>query len=313
MLGKHERELDVFSVGMLNLDIVAQGFLPAMANTKSSPVGPITFQTGGDTQNCALTQARLGVRVAICASIGSDPAGDICRGELEKAGVNCAWLRRKSGATGLCIDLIRPDNEATFLFHPGENATLSLDDVAWDAVGKARVVSLHSLFYCGRIEAAELFRKARSFGCVTLADTVIMDSTETIDLIADALPHLDYFMPSLAELELMTRCPDPESGARQMLARGVKNVVVKLGHDGCLFMNGEQTLRVPGFAVKAVDTTGAGDNFIAGFLYGLTNDMGIADALRFGNACGAITVGEVGSNGAVRSAAQVEDFIRAHS
>lgn len=301
--------IEVYSVGAINLDIIVDGFLPEMAHTKSSEVKSIGFHTGGDTQNCSLTQARLGIKVAIGAAAGDDPARDICKGELEKAGVDCRWLREKEGASGMCVDLITAGGEAMFMYNPGVNAGFSNADIGWEAMEEARLVSLHSLFYCGMIEPAELFRRAREHGCLTLADTLPTKDTDTLDLIASALPYLDYIVPSLGELQHMTGDADPGKGAKRLLEMGAKNVVVKMGDDGCLFVDGKERVHVPGFRVEVVDTTGAGDNFIAGLIYGLMRDLSMPDAMTFANACGAITVGAVGSNGAVRSAEQVREFI----
>lgn len=304
---------EILAVGMVNLDVVVEGFRPEMGYAKDSRVSRISFRTGGDMQNCALTLARLGANVGVCAAIGDDHAGIICREEMEAAGVDCRRLRTKPGTSGICLDLLTPGGEAMFVYTPGVNAELSSADIDWAAVAGAKIVSLHSLFNCGGLDLPELFGRARAGGAVTVADAVVMTGSARVDDILPALPHLDYFVPSLIELEQITGVGDPLAGADRLLDLGVGNVLVKLGGDGCLFRNRDTTQTSPAFAVEVVDTTGAGDNFAAGFIHGLSRKLPLADTLAFANACGAIAVGEVGSNGAVRSAAQVEAFLKTHA
>lgn len=304
---------DVLVVGMINLDVMVEGFLPEMAGVKDSRVRAISFRTGGDAQNCAMTLARLGARAAVSACVGDDHAGRICRMEMEAVGVDCGRLRTKPGQSGICLDLLTPGGEAMFVYSPGVNAGLRTEDVAWDLLPRARVMSLHSLFNCGLVDLPKLFSRAREAEVVTVADAVVITGGQRVEDIWAALPHIDYFMPSRIELEQISGCADPLEGARRLLDEGVANLVVKLGGEGCLFVNRETTLELPGHAVEVVDTTGAGDNFVAGFMYALTRDWPPVRCLAFANACGAVAVGGVGSNGVVRSAAQIEDFMREHS
>lgn len=304
---------DVLVVGMINLDVVVEGFTSEMAVAKDSRVRGISFRTGGDAQNCAMTLARLGGKTAVSACTGDDHAGRICRMEMEAAGVDCGRLRVKPGQSGICLDLLTPGGEAMFVYSPGVNAVLRSEDVAWDLVPRAKIVSLHSLYNCGEIDLVELFSRARGAGAVTVADAVVMTGRQKAGDVFPAFAHLDYFMPSLVELEQISGCSDPEEGARRLIAEGVKNVVIKLGADGCLFVDRRTVLALPGHAVEVVDTTGAGDNFVAGFMYGLTRGMPLERCLAFANACGAVAVGSIGSNGAVRSAGQIEEFMRARA
>ena len=93
---------------------------------------------------------------------------------------------------------------------------------------------------------------------------------------------------------------------------GIKNVAIKLGSKGCLFRNSDERYRLGCFPVNAVDATGAGDNFIAGFVSARKRGLGNKDALVFANACGAICASAVGGLAGVKSLEQVESFVREH-
>ena len=94
------------------------------------------------------------------------------------------------------------------------------------------------------------------------------------------------------------------------LEKGVKNVVIKLGGKGCYFKNAYTELRLPAFPIKAVDATGAGDNFIAGFASEILRGGEVYDALLFANACGAICTTAAGAGTALKSRRQVLDFLK---
>ena len=94
------------------------------------------------------------------------------------------------------------------------------------------------------------------------------------------------------------------------LARGVKNVIIKLGGKGCFFKNAEESVLLPPCKIQPVDATGAGDNFVAGFASEILRGASNIDALRFANACGAICTTAVGAGTALKSRDQVLQFMR---
>ena len=134
----------------------------------------------------------------------------------------------------------------------------------------------------------------------------------TLDDISDALPLIDYITPNEDEARYYTGQDAPEAMADVFLSYGVRNVVIKLGARGCFFKNAERSLSLPAFAIEAVDATGAGDNFIAGFASELLRGREVRDALLFADACGAICTTAVGAGTALRSREQVLDFLRCH-
>ena len=85
----------------------------------------------------------------------------------------------------------------------------------------------------------------------------------------DVLPHIDYFLPSYKEARALTGTSDPAEMARILMAAGVRHIAIKLGGDGCLFRDNDTEFRVPAYQVPVVDTCGAGDAFVGGFLTGL--------------------------------------------
>jgi ribokinase len=113
-------------------------------------------------------------------------------------------------------------------------------------------------------------------------------------------------MPNAIELELLTGKVDYCKGADFMIGRGAKIVAVKLGSDGCYVTDGRERHLIAPFKVKVVDTTGAGDAFCAGFLYGLINEKSLADCGRLGNFVASRCVMQLGARAGLPFAKDLE-------
>jgi sugar/nucleoside kinase (ribokinase family) len=168
---------------------------------------------------------------------------------------------------------------------------------------------LHSLLALPGIDAKTVFSRARECGAKTYADTTPLAGDESIDMIADALPTLDVFAPSYSEAVILLNMKDPREMAEELLSRGVGTAVIKIGADGCILGDKDGIVHVPAYKTEVSNTTGAGDNFSAGFLCGLCRGYSKISCAKLGNAAGAITVSSIASTGAVKSFAQVENFI----
>ena len=125
----------------------------------------------------------------------------------------------------------------------------------------------------------------------------------------DSLPQIDYITPNEDEARYYSGKEEPEEMADVFLAYGVKNVIIKLGGKGCLFKNARGSIRLPACDIRAVDATGAGDNFVAGFVSEILRGASNEDALRFANACGAICTTAVGAGTALQNREQVLRFL----
>jgi sugar/nucleoside kinase (ribokinase family) len=177
----------------------------------------------------------------------------------------------------------------------------------------AKAVVLGSLFRAPFDDPAivkAVVEYAHENNVLVFADTKIPNFAKiTLDDLKDSLPYIDYITPNEDEGRFFTGEDDPEKMADVLLAKGVKNVIVKLGGKGCLFKNSEQTIRLDAYDINAVDTTGAGDNLLAGFVREILRGKNIEDALTFANACGAICSTAVGAITAIKNKEQIETFI----
>ena len=290
--------IDLVCVGMALVDSIIRGFDPQPVSASGYRAVSGSLCAGGEAVNEASAAARLGLRTAILCALGRDPAGDMVVSALERRGVITDRIIR-SGATPVTTLFVREDgtrrsvtNEAHRRnFHPEKYPALFTD---------ARALMLGSLFRAPfddpDIIASVLGSAARA-GQIVFADTKL-PNFRVLGLpdLKDVLPLIDYLTPNEDEARYFSGKDRPEDMADVFLGFGVRNVIIKLWAEGCFLKGADGCFRLPAVPVRAVDTTGAGDCFLAGFAAKLLNGASPEDALRFANLCGAICTTAVGAD-----------------
>ena len=158
----------------------------------------------------------------------------------------------------------------------------------------------------------ELFRAAHEAGLTTSLDTG-WDPTERWDgELIDTLTEVDVFLPNESEIQAITGCQDVLAGLAR-LQNGRTLVIGKLGADGCIAACQGRIIRQPAFPVEVVDTTGAGDSFVAGFLHAWLRRRTLEDCLRFASACGALSTRGIGGTTSQPSYSEAESFLSAQT
>jgi len=211
------------------------------------------------------------------------------------------------------VVLVSPEGERSFIHTLGANALLAPDHVDFDLVGRAQILHIGSVGLLPSLDGepmAEVLRRARELGATTSLDTVWDPLGRWAKVVEPCLPHVDLFLPALHEARAITGLEEPEENARFFLDRGARIVAVKMGDRGCLVTDGDTWLTVPAYSVDVVDTTGAGDAFVAGFLMGWLRNWTLERIARFANAVGAMCVTSVGATSGVRSAEETLRFMR---
>lgn len=294
---------EVVLIGAAILDVVVPGAGPRVFEAGSLPCPGLTLRTGGDAMNEAVVLARLGRRARLVSRVGRDAAGDLVLGVCKEHGIDATSVVRADIDTGVNVVLVGKDGERSFLTNPeGSLRKIEPEDVfsAIEAadLGAARAVCFASVFAYPLLMPAleEIFRRVKEKGPLLLVDMTRRKNGETLRDIAPALQYADYVFPNLEEAYLLTGTRDASEIARQFLECGVKNAVVKLGAEGCLVKSAGMEAFVPAVpGVRAVDTTGAGDNFAAGFIDALLRGEGLVDCARWGNAVASLCVERVGA------------------
>lgn len=307
------RSLDVLAVGELNPDLVlayikADG--PYLGTEQEAGESRLTL--GSSTAICTVGLQRLGLSTALVARIGDDDFGAFCRKALEREGVETDYLVTDAHTgTGVTVSLTYP-SDRLLATYPGAMVNLTAADIPRAAFARARHLHLSSYFLQRALQAAcaEMFTYARERGLTTSLDTG-WDPDNAWDLayLAPLLQQVDYFLPNASELLALSGAGSISEGAEWALGMGVGTVVVKQGSDGASSFGIESGSEHGGFAVTVVDTTGAGDSFNAGYLFGALHGLAARERLRLGNACGALAATVVGGTGGFQDLAHVVRFL----
>ena len=304
-----ERKTDILCVGVALVDSIIRGFDPQPVSASGYRAESGALKVGGEAVNQSVAAAKLGMRTGILCSLGEDEAGEMVLRYLRAAGVDTgSVIRSGEHPTPVTTMFVREDGTRKsvtnlahrYNFHPERYAACLKD---------ARAIVLGSLFRAPFDDPEIILgvlRAAREAGVTVFADTKLPNFRFlSLQDLKEALPLLDYITPNEDEARYYTGLEEPAAMAEVFLSFGIRNVIIKLGGKGCYFRNAETELRLPPLPVRAVDSTGAGDCFIAGFASEILRGSGHEEALRFANACGALCTTAVGAGTALKDRAQV--------
>lgn len=302
---------DLICIGIALVDSIIRGFDPKPVSASGYRAVSGTLNAGGEAVNEAVAAAKLGMKTAVLCRLGQDPAGEIVISALDRCGVSTERIVR-FGTTPVTTLFVHTDgtrrsitNEAHRIrFHPEKDPSMFTD---------AKALILGSLFRApfddpGTIHS--VLESAKKAGQMVFADTKLPNFRvlQLADL-KQSLPLIDYITPNEDEAKYYTGEETPEKMADVFLNYGVKNVIIKLGAKGCYYKTAGGSLQLPAYPVKAVDSTGAGDQFLAGFVSEILRGESAFTALSFANACGAICTTAVGAGTALQSRKQVLDWM----
>ena len=267
----------------------------------------IDLYVGGAVANTGMALSRLGVPVGAVGSVGKDSLGRIVIEELS-GWAQELWIHEdETRPTSATLVLVHPDGERTFISAVGANAGLKEEHLPWEEMieAGARAVHLGYALLLPGLDGAPMMRvleKARELGLLVSLDVTWLPAASWEDALA-LLTHVDVFCPNLTEAEAITGEGDPARAADALLDAGVKEVVaITLGEKGCYVKpaggSGEYVARRQ--EASAVDTTGAGDVFVAGMLAARYKGHDWITAGRVANVAGATATTELGAAEGVR-------------
>lgn len=304
---------EVVCLGILVADVVAKPVKQWPEEGKLVLVDQMELHTGGCAVNTGIALARLGVTASVMGKVGKDAFGDFIISVLQREGIGTDGVRRQDGVnTSATMVCVAPGGERSFIHYLGANAELTDADVDYDIIRGARVLHIGSALLVPKLDGeplARVLRRAREMGVTTCVDTAWDSRGRWMEAVGPALPYTDICVPSLEEARMITGEREPEDIARVLLSAGVKTVGIKMGEQGCYVRSGSEEYRVPPFAVDAVDATGAGDAWVAGFLCGVVHGLSLLETARLANAVGALSVTAMGASNGIRSLAETKAFM----
>jgi sugar/nucleoside kinase (ribokinase family) len=307
-------EMRAICMGVHVLDVLVRPVETIPDGQGGQLVEQIRLTAAGSAGGTAIVLGRLGAQVRSAGAIGTDAAGDMLLDLLRRDRVDTSLIvRRDDVQTSASVLPIRPSGERPAFHVVGANGTYGPDDFPLDALRDATHLHLGGPEFMGGEAAARILAAAREAGVVTSADVLAPGDPGLLEWIAPALAHLDFLLPNDEQVLGFTGAEDLESGCRALLGLGAGCVAATCGADGALVVDGSGADAVPAFPVDAVDTTGCGDAFSAGFLRGLSLGRPPADAAVLGCATAAQVAQGLGTDYGDYDLAAVDAFASARA
>jgi ribokinase len=296
-------------VGSINMDLVAHtSQIPVPGQTVTGNV----FETtpGGKGANQAVAVARLGYPVQMVGMVGEDVFGQAMLDNLASTGVGTAAVTRVAGPSGVALIVVAENGQNSIVVVPGAN-------------GKADAASVD--LQSGLIRSAGMVLCQLELPLETVSHVLALCAEAGVPVMLDPAPaaplpqvtwhQVAWFTPNETEAAFyLGNTSKPEDAAKQLLARGLRGVVLKRGAEGSFIaVEGGEVVWVPPFQVEAVDTVGAGDCFNGAFAVALLEGNDPSTAARFASAAAAISVTRRGAQASMPSRNEVDAFLAVHA
>lgn len=292
-------------IGSINMDMVIETqYPPVMGET----VHGSGFKTvpGGKGANQAIASAKLGNSVSFIGAVGEDEFGTQMIENLKKSGVDVSGIERQGGTSGVAVIIVSEGNN-TIILEGGANMNIDcgIIDRHVNLIEECDVVIFQLEIPSDVVLYA--MKKAKELG-----KTVLLNPAPIASFDKEMLKYTDVFIPNQHEAGAITdiEITDEESARKacEILKKmGIKQVIITLGSDGCVYNLGEKIVKQAAFEVKAVDSTAAGDSFIGAFC-AKADTCKIADAIRYACAVSAVVVSRHGASVSIPTCEEVENM-----
>jgi sugar/nucleoside kinase (ribokinase family) len=257
----------------------------------------VNTEPGGSGANTMIGLAMLGGSACYTSHVGEDEHGELYRSGLAARGVK-PNLGSGPGDTGICLVLITPDTQRTMLTYLGRARELVQDDINLHDLRQSRYIYITGYLWDTETQkhaVLRAMREANSAGvkvALSLSDPFCVNRHKS-DFQRIIIDHVDLLFGNYSEAQALTDTDNPYDAARE-LARHSEIAVVTMDDRGSVIQKGDESFGIPIYPVTPVDTTGAGDMYAAGLLYGLTKGLPLDVTGRIAAYCAAKVVAKLG-------------------
>jgi len=303
----------ILVIGELNVDIVAAGVRQLPESGIEVLAADCELTLGSASAIFAAGVAKLGCAVTFISQVGKDSFGDFCLAALRDAGISTRYVQRKATEkTGVTIALSNTRDRALITF-PGAIASFSAKDCDPSMMKRHHHLHLTSYYLQRKLQPSfpALFRQAKAEGLTTSFDPNTDPSQKWSRSITSVLKHVDVLFVNESEATALTGRKNKRE-ALKALGQFVPCAVVKRGPRGAIAIQNGKVVAGSGFKIEAVDTTGAGDSFAAGFVSAYIRSVPLPECLRVANACGALSTRKLGGTQGQPTQEELQLFLKAN-
>ena len=308
-------QLDLITVGRISVDLFAEQMYTSFSQ-------PQTFHKsiGGSPTNVAVAAAKLGHKSAIVTKVGIDPLGQYVLNKLSEFGVNTDFVKvAESGLTPVVLASQDPPEDPKIIFHRQPQAPdtqLTLNDLDTETLLAAKIfwVSACALSNGETAKSAITWLKQRGRKQESIIDLdyrpSFWPSADAARAAAqEAISMCTIAIGNIAECQVALGISDPQEAATELLKRGVRIAIVKMGGDGVLLATQNERIIIAPRSIKLVCGLGAGDAFGGAFVHGLLSGWGLQEIGEFANAAGAYLASELMCSDAMPTIEVLNNFI----
>ncbi len=287
-------DFDVVGFGALNVDKLFR--VNQIAGVEEESFVQSHSETcGGSAANTIIGLARLGCSVGFIGKISNDREGKLILEDFEKEGVDTTGIIHGQGYSGQVMGFVDNAGDRALYIDSGTNDTITIDEIEKEYASQAHFLHLTSFVGDKSFHTQKQLLDTLSENVKISFDPGALYAQKGSVELEPFIRKSHVLLPNTIELKMITGETDYCKGADALISRGAKIVAVKLGIDGCYVTDGRERFRIEAFKVKTVDTTGAGDAFCAGFLYGLLKNKSLYDCGRLGNFVASRSVMKMGA------------------
>lgn len=287
--------LDVVGFGALNVDQLYMVNKIAMEDDESYILG-YKDSFGGSASNTIIGLSRLGLKTGFIGKVSNDSAGNLLLENLKNEGVNTKGvIVSKKGKSGKVLGFVSREGQRALYVDPGVNDMIKIQEIPRDYFTPPHLIHLSS-FVGGSKEAQESLLKEITEDVIISLDPGRIYAEKGINYLKNILKHTNIILLNQKELKHLTEKEHKKMEEQtEILLDQVDIVVVKLGDKGCYYTDGRDSHFIKSFKTKCVDSTGAGDAFNAGFLYGFIKGKNLKESCKIGNLVAACCIGKFGA------------------
>ena len=298
--------MDVLSLGIYVVDVLGRPIDQFPEKGKLALFDELEIHTGGCANNVAIALTRLGISAGAMGKVGTDAFGDLILQTLIDNGVDTAGMQQDANTgTSFSFVAVASDGERTFYHYIGANGELSEADLNWEILKNTKILHIAGALVMPRFDGAPManvLREAKALGITTSLDTAYDATGKWMETLEPCLPYVDMFMPSIVEAQHLTGLSDYGEITRFLRDNyGLHTIVIKMGENGSYASTPEAEYFARAYPVNAVDATGAGDAYVAGFLAGTVMDWDLKATAELASATGAACVTAIGTTAGIQN------------
>ena len=274
----------------------------------------VAVEIGGAVVNSAIVLDNLGQRTGLLGCVGKDVWSEQIARKLAQTNVNQKYVHVKTeSTTGLTFVIVTPDGERTMFSHRGANTQLEIQDIDENAFNNAAILHISGYALLESPQKDAVWRAveiAKNHDVQISLDTGLEPAVQNPKDLRRLLRELTFCISGPQEISVLLGSTSPEEAADSLLSSGVRFAAIKLGEKGSFVADEKDQFYCPSFHVDAVDTTGAGDSFTAGLLYGWTHGLSLHASAALASALGALAASVYGAGFSLPDKQGVLDFLR---